>query len=102
MTGTTHFAAGLFAGASLALCLHLQPVQGAVVVAGTALGSLFPDIDHKNSTISQKVKPVSTVRQRPLLPEGPSFFPNRRCFETGNMMSKIMFEISNQPLSNTW
>lgn len=61
MTGTTHFTAGLFAGASLALCLHLQPVQGAVVIAGTALGSLFPDIDHKNSTISQKAKPVGTV-----------------------------------------
>lgn len=61
MTGTTHLAAGLFAGATLVLCLHLQPVQGAVVIAGTALGSLVPDIDHKNSTISQKVKPVGAV-----------------------------------------
>lgn len=35
-----------------------------VITAGLILGSLFPDIDHKKSYLSQKVKPISFITSK--------------------------------------
>lgn len=61
MIGITHLAGGLATG--IGACLLGQPGigDGVVCIAGCAFGSLFPDIDHKGSTMGQKVKPVSSV-----------------------------------------
>jgi len=61
MLGKTHFAAGVCAGAVLTYGGQLEPKQAILAIAGTALGSLLPDIDHRNSTISHAVKPVGVV-----------------------------------------
>ncbi len=35
-----------------------------IVTSGLILGSLFPDIDHKNSYISRKIKPLSNITSK--------------------------------------
>lgn len=67
MNGYTHKIGGTCAGL-IATCLALQaPVSpekiavSALIVTGATIGSLLPDIDHKNSTISKKHKVVSWV-----------------------------------------
>lgn len=61
MLGKTHLAAGFCAGAAISATHFLTPTEAVVVTAGCMLGSLLPDIDQKNSMISQTVKPVGTV-----------------------------------------
>lgn len=67
MNGYTHKIGGTCAGL-VATCLALQEpfspeklTVAGLVVAGAALGSLLPDIDHKNSTISKKHKITSWI-----------------------------------------
>ena len=61
MIGKTHLAGGLATAAGA--CLLTKPGLGAGIiwVGGGGFGSLLPDIDHKSSTLGQKVKPVSAV-----------------------------------------
>lgn len=61
MVGKTHLAAGIAAGAAICLTQQLGAVPGAIYLAGAGLGSLLPDIDHRNSTISKVAKPVGIV-----------------------------------------
>jgi len=61
MLGKTHFAAGIAVGAAVCLTQQLSPIRGIVCMAGSGLGSLLPDIDHRNSTISKAAKPVGAV-----------------------------------------
>lgn len=35
-----------------------------IITSGLILGSLFPDIDHKNSYLSRKIKPLSYITSR--------------------------------------
>ena len=35
-----------------------------IITSGLVLGSLFPDIDHKNSYLSRKVKPISFITSK--------------------------------------
>lgn len=35
-----------------------------IITSGLVLGSLFPDIDHKNSYLSRKLKPVSFITSK--------------------------------------
>lgn len=35
-----------------------------IITSGLLLGSLFPDIDHKNSYLSRKIKPISSVTSK--------------------------------------
>ena len=67
MNGYTHKIGGTCA-ALVATCLALQEpfspeklTVAGFIVAGAALGSLLPDIDHKNSTISKKHKITSWI-----------------------------------------
>lgn len=61
MIGKTHLAGGLATAAGA--CLLAKPALGTGMIwlVGCAFGSLLPDIDHKGSTLGQKMKPVSAV-----------------------------------------
>lgn len=61
MIGKTHLAGGLATAAGACLLTKPELGTGMIWVAGCAFGSLLPDIDHKSSTLGQKVKPVSSV-----------------------------------------
>ena len=61
MVGKTHLAIGLTAGVGACILGDLPPLAGVVVIVEFGLGSLLPDIDQRNSTISKKVKPVGVV-----------------------------------------
>lgn len=54
MTASTHRLGGLAAGAALAGILHTDPVGSGVMLAGSMLGCLLPDIDNSRSAISFK------------------------------------------------
>ena len=62
MNGYTHKIGGTCAGllaTSLALNAPYSPekfIVAGTIMAGSIVGSLLPDIDHKNSTISKKHK----------------------------------------------
>lgn len=56
MLGMTHTAAGVCAGIGLTMAVATSPLAGAVIIGESWLGSLFPDIDHKNSKISKELK----------------------------------------------
>ena len=67
MNGYTHKIGGTCAGLLAAgMALH-EPfskeklIVTGMIVAGSMLGSLIPDIDHKNSTISKKHKIISWI-----------------------------------------
>lgn len=67
MQGKTHKIGGACAGA-IAGSLLLQPPYSfdkialtGILVGGAIIGSLMPDIDHKNSTIGHKFKLLSSV-----------------------------------------
>ncbi len=61
MTGKTHMAAGVLAGALTTRYLGLDAVNTAGVLAISGIAALFPDIDTANSTIGLKVRPISTL-----------------------------------------
>lgn len=61
MLGKTHLAAGFCAGTTVAAAHFLSPANSLIVIGGCMLGSLLPDIDQKNSMISQAAKPVGVV-----------------------------------------
>lgn len=56
MLGKTHAAAGACAGIGIAIATATSPAVGAAIIGESWLGSLLPDIDHKNSKISKKLK----------------------------------------------
>lgn len=59
MLGKIHATAGFCLG--VALSATASPAEAAIIIGETVLGSLAPDIDHKNSTISKKLRPVGFV-----------------------------------------
>ena len=63
MQGVTHMAGGAAFAAVYTLVAHpgLSIGQEAAIIGIGALGGLIPDIDHPNSKISHKLKPVSAV-----------------------------------------
>jgi len=61
MLGRTHRAAGLATGAAIAYFTDMGYTAAAITTVGAVLGSLLPDIDHKNSTISRRAKPVGVA-----------------------------------------
>lgn len=62
MKGKTHLLFGLGTGCLLAsVTTPDNLIQGSALIACTALGSLFPDIDNPMSTISKKFKITSTI-----------------------------------------
>lgn len=61
MIGKTHLAGGMATAAGVCLLTKPNLDAGMIWVAGCAFGSLLPDIDHKGSTLGQKIKPVSAV-----------------------------------------
>lgn len=56
MLGKTHTAAGVCAGVGLTMAVATSPLTGAVIIGESWLGALLPDIDHKNSKISKRLK----------------------------------------------
>ncbi|MFI3211610.1 MAG: metal-dependent hydrolase, partial [Peptostreptococcaceae bacterium] len=64
MSGATHKVGGLCTGVlASALLLKTPSPEGvflsSILIAGSYLGSLMPDIDHKGSTVGHKVKLIS-------------------------------------------
>lgn len=66
----THIAGGLALGYVLfnkvgILKVDLTQSKSLIIVtSGLILGSLFPDIDHKNSYLSRKIKPISFITSK--------------------------------------
>lgn len=58
MLKNTHTAAGMCAGFALAAVYTAPPLTAAAIVVEATIGSLLPDIDHKDSFISKKLRPV--------------------------------------------
>jgi len=58
VTGKTHLIIGLTAGLALALFTNSTVVNGLAITAAAGVGSLVPDIDTPNSTISNKARPI--------------------------------------------
>lgn len=54
MMAATHRLGGLAAGMAIAVALHTPPADMGVIIAGAVLGSLLPDIDNRQSSISRK------------------------------------------------
>lgn len=54
MTASTHRLGGLAAGAVMAGILHTDPIGSGMILAGSMLGCLLPDIDNRRSAISFK------------------------------------------------
>jgi len=64
MTGSTHMAGGAVAALTFLTIAHPDITQPhlALAAAGVGIvGGLLPDIDHPNSIISKKLKPVSAL-----------------------------------------
>lgn len=62
MTGTTHRLAGITAGIVVTEVLHIHDVKmQTVIIGGCILGSLLPDIDNPQSTISYKIPFVRII-----------------------------------------
>ncbi|NBI05841.1 metal-dependent hydrolase [Senegalia massiliensis] len=53
MKGKTHLIVGLAAGVTIALYREIESIS--LVILGTSIGSLMPDIDHPKSKINQKL-----------------------------------------------
>lgn len=66
MIGKTHLAAGIFTGSALSFIHNTDIKTSLLLTAGTALGSLLPDIDKRNSLISRALKPLGMIVE-PLL-----------------------------------
>lgn len=64
ITGKTHIAGGIFAGALIAQYLHLGVVETAGIMSMTAAAALIPDIDTESSKIGAVTRPVSTIISR--------------------------------------
>lgn len=61
MMAATHRLGGLAAGVAVAVALHAEPIESSVIIAGAVLGSLIPDIDNRNSSISRRWRVLSLV-----------------------------------------
>jgi len=54
-------AAGLCTGLALSAACSAPPLTAVAITSEALVGSLFPDIDHKDSFISRKLKPVGWI-----------------------------------------
>lgn len=61
MMAATHRLGGIAAGTALAAILKVDVAETGILLAGAVLGSLLPDIDNRNSTISYKIPLVSLL-----------------------------------------
>ena len=61
MNHHTHMAAGALAGMTFCLATHTEGVRGVVVIAGSVIGSLLPDLDCKSSFIANRAKITRSV-----------------------------------------
>lgn len=61
MMAATHRLGGIAAGTALAVALKADVGETGILLAGAVLGSLLPDIDNRNSTISYKIPLVSLL-----------------------------------------
>lgn len=61
MMAATHRLGGIAAGTALAAILKVDMAETGILLAGAVLGSLLPDIDNRNSTISYKIPLVSLL-----------------------------------------
>lgn len=60
MMGRTHLAAAICVSTVVAThCQTMSFTNSLLAVCGAAFGSLLPDIDHRNSTISNSMRPIS-------------------------------------------
>jgi len=57
--GRTHLGVGLIAGYGLCMALGLPNAEATPIMAGAAVGSLLPDIDHPESSFGRKVRIIS-------------------------------------------
>lgn len=62
MTGKSHLALGVATATSICyISQNLSEIEGVCFVAGTALGAIFPDIDTKQSKISNRYPMISFI-----------------------------------------
>lgn len=60
MMATTHRLGGIAVGAATASLLHADVAGTMILITGALIGSIFPDIDNKRSTISRKM-PITAL-----------------------------------------
>lgn len=60
MMATTHRLGGIAAGITTAALIHTDITGTVIILAGALIGSIFPDIDNKNSQISHKM-PITAL-----------------------------------------
>jgi len=73
MVGRTHVAAGILAASYLSGILDLDAADRFTCFVAAACGSLYPDIDHPGSHVSQYLGPISTIynwAERRVMPAG--------------------------------
>lgn len=61
MLSATHRLGGLASGIIFASAIHIPLLESGMLITGAVLGSLMPDIDNPNSTISRKMKGTSFI-----------------------------------------
>ena len=64
MTGKTHIAGGIAAGAAVGLALNLTMEHFIIATFAGGVGGLIPDIDSATSTITSKTGPAGFVISR--------------------------------------
>lgn len=60
MMATTHRLGGIAMGAVTAALLHTNTADTMILITGALIGSIFPDINNKKSTISRKM-PITAL-----------------------------------------
>lgn len=63
MKGVTHLSAGVITGAAISVCCNLSTSDTLIVLTGSAIGSLIPDIDICTSKMGRLMPPASFLIQ---------------------------------------
>lgn len=61
MNGRTHLITGIVSGVIFASAAPVTPLEQLLIIGVCGAGSLFPDVDHPNSIIGRRVKPLSWI-----------------------------------------
>lgn len=92
MNYKTHINGGLLAGLYMSLQITNAPiVSTGVFLGGTLIGSILPDIDHKNSYIGQKAKTISKAINK--------FAGHRKLFHAP-LVYLLLYSISTSMITN--
>lgn len=64
MNYKTHITGGIIAGSIVAIKINPEPKYLPIILGAAALGSLIPDIDHRNSYLGRRFKVTSYITSK--------------------------------------